>query len=556
MKNPGTTALLAVLLTASSLFAAMDQSLIDAVRGQDKAAVQRLLKQKVDVNAAQPDGTTALSWAVNRDEVEIADLLLRAGAKPNAANEYGVTPLWLAADAANLPMVELLLNAGADARTSALNGETALMRAAHTGSMEIVQKLIARGADVNARDTAKGQTALMRAAAAKHPQIVSALIEHGADVKAYSAGGFTPLLFAAQQGDEETSRILLSMGADVNQAMLKTAKKAVAGLYAPTQDPPPDQGPVASVANLSEGEVPKGEQGRDLRPTAAVGGDLERTPVGTSTPLHIAIQAGHEKLALLLLEKGADPNAVDAAGMTPLHYALYKGINSINGTLQVSRPTETFLFRSNMHSLIRALLDKGANPNAQISRYTVKNTDRMNLLGATPFLLAAASADPLAMKMLLDKGADPVLKTRDGTSPLMVAAGLARTKDRPKEDEKDALEAVRMTFELGNKPDDLTMDGMGAMHGAALTGANDVIRYLVEHGADLNIKTKIGQVPLSVAMGVYPINIPASEIRFALNATHPGTAELLLKLGAKPLVPSEWSLPGEGLAGLVAGAGK
>ena len=106
-----------------------------------------------------------------------------------------------------------------------------------------------------------------------------------------------------------------------------------------------------------------------------------------------------------------------------------------------------------------------------------------------------------------------------------------------------------MTFELGNKPNDLTMDGMGAMHGAALTGSNEVIRYLVEHGADIDIKTKIGQVPLSVAMGVYPIDIPASEIRFALNATHPATADLLLKLGAKPLVPSEWSLPGEALAG-------
>jgi len=256
--------LVASLLSAGVLgAAAADLRLVEAARNQDQAAVRSLLREGVDVNAAQADGATALAWAAHRDDLETADLLLGAKADVNAANEYGATPLSLACANGNAAMVEKLLNAGANPNVSLLSGETALMTAVHTGSLAVVDLLLAHNADVNRKEPQRGQTALMWAVAEKHPDITRALVEHGADLHARSKSGFTPLLYAADRNSLDSARILVAAGADVNEA---TADRV--------------------------------------------------------TPLLLASTRGGEDLALFLLEKGADPNAADSKeGYTPLHHA-------------------------------------------------------------------------------------------------------------------------------------------------------------------------------------------------------------------------------------------
>jgi ankyrin repeat protein len=250
-------------LLSSAVLRAADLRLVDAVRNQDQAAVRSLLREGVDVNAAQPDGATALAWAAHRDDLETADLLIRAKADVNAANEYGATPLSLACSNGNAAMVEKLLNAGANPNAALLSGETPLMTAVHTGSLDVVNLLLAHQADVNAKEPQRGQTALMWAVAEKRPEITRALVAHGADLRARSKSGFTPLLYAADRNDLDSARILVEAGADVNEA---TADRV--------------------------------------------------------TPLLLASARAAEGLALFLLEKGADPNASDSKeGYTPLHHA-------------------------------------------------------------------------------------------------------------------------------------------------------------------------------------------------------------------------------------------
>jgi uncharacterized protein len=266
MKHLWLAAGLGVLVSAAAFGAAGDLRLIDAVKSGDIAGVRSLLNRHVDVNAAQPDGATALAWAAERDDVEMADLLIQSGANANAANANGATPLWLAATRASARMTEKLLAAGANPNAALLSGETPLMAAASTGNIDVVRALVSHDADVNAREARASQTALMWAIAERHSDIARYLIEHGADVKTRSKAGLTPFLFAVQQGDLESARLLASAGADIGA-------------------PAPD--------------------GR--------------------TPLVIASAGGHEPLAIFLLEKGANPNAADRLGLTALHYAAAGG---------------------------------------------------------------------------------------------------------------------------------------------------------------------------------------------------------------------------------------
>src|SRR5258708_2679315 len=230
------------LTGASAAAAGREHQLADAVERQDRVALERLLKQGIDVNAPQPDGATALQWAAHWDDHDAVDRLLRAGADVNAANDHRVTALALACENGSLPIVEKLLQAGADANAGISSGETALMTASRTGNLRVVQALLSHGARVNATEASHNQTALMSAVAEQHPEIVQALLEHGADVKARSRvrhrtvqtgdrygdqnsikqvseidlGGFTPLLFAARVGDRASAEHLLRAGADVN----------------------------------------------------------------------------------------------------------------------------------------------------------------------------------------------------------------------------------------------------------------------------------------------------------------------------------------------------
>jgi ankyrin repeat protein len=482
---------IAPLLSISSFAGTSgDLRLVDAAKNRNHEAVRSLLQQHVDVNTAQADGATALAWATHWDDMETADLLIRAGANVNAANSYGVTPLSLACTNHSASMVEKLLKAGADPN-GVPTGPPVLMMTVRTGNVDIVKSLLAHGANVNAKESVRGQTALMWAVAEKHPEVARLLIDHGADVHARSTGGFTPLLFAAQQGDLDSAHILLEAGADVNEAA-------------------PEDG----------------------------------------SSLVVATHSGHEALALFFLEKGADPNAADAYGITALHYALLKGLARVSGVRPISGAG--YLYRPNMPDLVKALLARGANPNARVAKFPpMPNTRQFKAIdltpvGATPFLLAAASYDAGIMRLLAARGADPTLTDQAKNTPLIMAAGFAEgithAVQRPEQDDRDALEAVRTAVELGADVNVANDIGDTAMHGAAYVGANDIIQFLVEKGAKVDAENVYGQTAWTIAAEVMTPGL-AKDKDLRPRNSHLSTADLLVKLGAKPLTTPESQTP-------------
>ncbi len=453
-----------LLVAAAPAFAeGSNSALADAAMNQDKAAVAALLNQHADVNAAQADGSTALLWAAHWDDVETADLLIRAGANAKAANRYGITPLFQAAMNGDAAMVEKLLKAGADPNAAQSEGETVLMTAARSGNADAVKALIEHGAQVNAAEKWRGQTALMWAAAEKHPAVVQFLVQHGADVNARSAvfdftklkpksgsvpmnfprGGFTPLLFAARQGDLESARILLAAGADPNLA----------------------------------------------------------DPDGTS-PMIVAIVNLHYDLAGLLLEKGADPNASDNRGRTPLYAAVDMHTMDIT-----TRPTPKIADKLDSVALVKLLLAHKANPNAQLINFipprgVLDGADRTLSAGATPFLRAAKSGDVALMRVLLDNGADPKLATQDGTTALMAAAGVGWRDGKTRGTDAEVIDAIKICLDLGVDINAANAQGDTAMHGAASRSGDPIIQFLADHGARVDAKDKKGRTPLDVALGV------------------------------------------------------
>lgn len=462
------------LLTAASFaLPADDLRLIDAVKNRNRAAVRFLLEERVNVNATGPDGATALAWAANRDDLETADLLIRAGANVNAAADHGVTPLSLACTNRNSRMVESLLKAGANPNTIQSTGETPLVTCAHTGNSEAVKSLLSHGADPNVKESQQGHTPLMRAIAGKHSEVTRILVGGGADVRARSTGGFTALLFASQQGDIESARVLLSAGADIDETT-------------------PENG----------------------------------------TALVVAAASGHEAFAIFLVENGADPNAADAYGVTALHYTVPLGYAGIDSVSVIYRPYE--VLPSNMPQLARVLLSHKASPNAQIKKdfppysrspYALQTS----VVGATSFLLASAAADVEIMRILLEGGADPSLTLKDGSNALMLAAGVGRVNERRnKEEEAKAVQTAGLALELGNDIHAANARGRTAMHGAAGIGADSMIQFLVEKGANLDAKDRQGNTPLTVAAGRVPRGDGANRI-------YESTMNLLLKSGAQSL---------------------
>jgi len=473
------------LLSAASLAAPSgDLRLVEAVQQGDKHAVRSLLREHADVNAPQADGATALHWAANRDDLETAELLIQAGANVNASNDYGVTALSLACTNGNAAMVDKLLKAGADPNAVLPTGETVLMTAARTGNAEAVKLLLVHGADVNTKEAARGQTALMWAVEGKRAEAAKVLIEHGADVHARSKGGFTPLLFAARQGDVDSTRILLAAGANVDESTREHGSALV-----------------------------------------------------------IASASGHEAVAAFLLEKGADPNAADGYGMTALHYAFQKGISVLGGVKPL--PIVSFMFRPHMLELANALLAHGANPNVRITdeppELPMNGSGPGSLVGATPLLLATAADDDVsALRLLGSRGADPLLATKEGITPLMVAAGIGRRRGRAVEEAKNALEAIKFLMELGADINAPMPNGWTPMHAAALSGSNTIIQFLVKKGAKLDAEDGAGQTPLSIAGGIKVAGADAGFVttKDGLKVIRPtvvnkSTADLIQKLSGK-----------------------
>ena len=446
-----------------SFAAAPVPEVADAVRTRNASALQTLLRQRADVNAAQPDGTTALHWAAHWNDAETVNVLLRAGANAKAVNRYGATPLSEAVTSGSVAMVQALLNAGADPKTlTTEDGETVLMTSARAGNIDVVRLLLDRGADVNAREKYKGQTALMWAAAERHPDVVKLLLDRGADWKVRSSdretrlprlsaassvtpmarGGFPALLYAAREGNVPTAQVMVDKGVDLNY------------------------------------------------------GDVDNT-----TALTVSILNKKYSFAKFLIEHGADTNIADASGRTAL-YAIVEARNEDWTTLP-ERKTDDPLPSI---EVLKLLLSHKAQPNSALNRALpgksgMDSGDTGLGAGATPLLRAARSGDAASMRLLLAAGADPKLATREGTNALMLAAGVGYRDKNTKGSESEALEALKVAISAGLDLHETNTRGENALHGAALRGGDTIVQFLVDSGAKLNVKTKQGFTALDIAMG-------------------------------------------------------
>src|SRR5262245_41303528 len=438
----------------------------------------------------------------------------------------------------NATIIEKLLQAGADSNATAREGETPLMTAARTGKVEAVKTLLVHGADVDAKEQLRGQTALMWAAAEDNTAAVTALVEAHADLNARSNGGFNALLFAVRSGSRDVVKVLLDAGANPNDAIQsgrpagaaggRGAAPAGRGANPPAQAAPRPSNDVAQLLAVFNTGARRGRPGN-----------------GGASALLMAITNAHYELAGLLLDRGADPNA-DGQGWTALHQIAWTRKPPIQHGLPPAVQT------GNMSSLAlaRKLLDKGADPNA---RQTSEPSDRArNVLhrgGSTPFLQAAKLGDVEYMRLLLDYGADASINTEEGATPMMAAAGVgiwqlgesAGTND-------EVFEAVKICYEYGNDVNAVDVNGDTALHGAAHRGSNEIVQFLVDRGAKLDIVNKLGWTPYLIADGVFYPNTYNRRLE---------TAALFLKLGANPnlgsrrpedLPPSESKLNAPSLA--------
>jgi ankyrin repeat protein len=463
------TLIAAAALLAGSHAAGQAQAppLVRALKTGDREAALTLARQKTSALAAEADGTTALHWAVRQNDLELVERLLKTGADPSTANRYGVTPLNLAAINGHATMIERLLDAGADVNTVGTDGETPLMTVARGGHVDAAEVLLSRGATVDARELWHGQTALMWATAQGHAPMMRMLLAHGADVNARSneekwerqvtseprdkwlpPGGLTPLMFAAREGCVACIDVLKEAGADFNAT----------------------------------------------------------TPDGISSTI-LALINGHYDVAGALVEAGTDPNLLDYVGRGALYAAI-----DFNTMPSSNRPSPKVIEQKlSALDVARMLLERGADPNARLEKqspYRAKldrGNDTMLGAGTTPFLRAAKAGDIPAMQLLLEHGADPALApTRSGITPLMAAAGLGTaeqdTTGRYKT-QAQAIEAIQLLLDRGADVNAAATDGRTALHGAALQGYDEVIKYLAAKGAKLGAEDSKGFTPLDTALG-------------------------------------------------------
>jgi len=443
------------LLVTSRVSAADEAPLADAIENKNSTAIRALLEQKVNVNAPQADGMTALHWATYHDDTETVKLLIAAGADAKAANRFGVTPLSLACASGNTAIVELLLEAGADPSATLPGGETALMTASRTGRLGPVKALLARGVDVNARER-KGQTALMWAAAEGHAEIVDALLKAEADFRTPLPSGFTPLFFAVREGRSDVVFRLLAAGCDINETMRPERRS----------------GPARSRA---------------------------------TSPLILAVENGHFELAAILLSAGADPND-RPAGFTALH-AIPSVRKPIRGD---GDPPPIGSGHLSSLDMARQLVAHKADINSRLEKGE-SGRGRFTTTGSTPFLLAARACDVPLMRLLIDLGADPQLPNADNCPPLLAAAGVGALGDGDEAagTEEEAVEACRLLLELGADINAVDKNGETAMHGAAYQNRWQLVQLFEERGADINVwnsKNKWGWTPLMIAHGHRPGN--------------------------------------------------
>jgi ankyrin repeat protein len=551
---------MAVLLSAAS-----DTRLSDAAMQGNQDAVRSLLKQRVDVNAPQGDGTTALHWAAYRDDLEMVKLLLAAGANAQATTREGaITPLLMACQNGNVTIIEALLKAGADVNAVKSNGTTPLMMAAASGSANAVETLLAHGANVNAKELAHGQTALMFAAALNRAAAIKILMANGADA-------------SVATNVRKLERVRFDQDGNVveEKAPQKGAEKAEPGAAksdeAAAQQENAEQAKAREAAEaaqrsdldvLAHALAFKSVEYRLSKPQARAGDVANRPPrkvgadfMGGMTALIYAAREGHMDALRALVEAGTDINQVNGDKLSPMvtaimngHLDLAKylldhgadanlagvsGVTALYATIDVQWVPKTWFPQPSVEQekvtyldLMKALLDHGANVNAAIGeklwfRSFTNDYTWVDTAGSTAFWRAAQSSDLPAMKLLVEHGADAKLANKAKETPLMAAAGIGWAWNWSVRAPYPAVDAVKYCVELGNDVNAADDRGYTALHGAAFLGDNAMANYLVSKSAKTNVKSKQGDSVADMANGPTRFGQP-----------HPDTVALLEKLGS------------------------
>jgi ankyrin repeat protein len=562
-------------------------SLPDAAMAGDKDAVKALLKQAADVNAAQGDGMTALHWAAMKNDADLAQILLYAGANVKATTRIGsYTPLILAAQHGNAGVIEPLLKNGADVNAKTSNGTTPLMFAAASGDVATVKTLLGHGADVKAKESTRGLNAAMFAAASNRATVIAELARHGADLKATTnivdlnaidRASFGGILFGNPAPPPTAGAAAGGRGGQngrgVPGAPADAAAQAAAGGQPGRNFPGGGRGQgragVDRQYQLNELVYTQGgmtplllasRQGyvESAQALLDAGADINQLSAGDKTsPIVIATLNGHFDLAKRLLDRGADPMLASDNGVTPLYAALnceWAPKSLYPQPRAYLNQTVTYL------DLMKALLDKGADPNVRLTKkvwYSGYSFDLSGVdeIGATPFWRAAYASDVNGMKLLVSYGADPNIRTmkgagrpragdqdrevRDvsplppvavggpGVTPLQAASGVGYGEGFAANSHRFApggmLAAVKyLVEEMHVDVNAADHEGNTALHHAAARGDVEMIQYLVSKGADVKAVSREGRTVADMANG------PVQRIQ-----PWPEALALLEKLGSK-----------------------